>query len=192
VTGIQTLAPDLMTKRLQLLKQIVPALTSVGFVKPITPTGVITNRYVEVTTDAARGLGIELVQLEVHAAEEFRAVFDIMAQRGIHAALMIANPLSGNNRVEIAAAAAEFRIPTMYEGRDFVVSGGLIAYGADRRDFARLVAGILDQVFKGIPTAEIPVQQASKFELMLNLKAAKLLNLQMPLAVLALADEVIE
>jgi putative tryptophan/tyrosine transport system substrate-binding protein len=192
VTGIQTLAPDLMTKRLQLLNQIVPALTSVGFIKPITPTGLITNRYVDVTTNAAKALGVELVQFEAHVAEEFRSVFDVMARRGIQAALVISNPLSGNNRVEIAAAAAEVRIPTMYEARDFVVSGGLIAYGVVRRDFPRLAAGILDQIFKGNSPAEIPVQQASKFELTLNLKAAGALGLQVPPTVLALADEVIE
>jgi putative ABC transport system substrate-binding protein len=192
VTGIQTLAPDLMTKRLQLLKQIVPALTSVGFVKPITPTGLITNRYVDVATDAAQTLGIELIQFEVHVAKEFRSVFGTMAQRGIQAALVISNPLSGNNRVEVAAAAAEVRIPTMYEVRDFVVSGGLIAYGVVRRDFPRLAAGILDQIFKGSSPGEIPVQRASKFELTLNLKTAVALDLQIPPTVLALADEVIE
>src|SRR5437660_6355296 len=192
VTGIQTLAPDLMTKRLQLLKQIVPALTSVGFVKPITPTGLITKRYIDVTINAAQTLGVELIQFEVHAVEEFRSVFETMAGRGIQAALIISNPLSSNNRVEIVAAAAQVRVPTMYEIRDFVFSGGLVAYGAVRRDFPRLAAGILDQIFKGTSPAEIPIQQASKFELTLNLKTAAVLNLQIPPTVLALADEVIE
>jgi putative ABC transport system substrate-binding protein len=192
VTGIQILAPDLMTKRLQLLTQIVPGLRSVGLVKPIDPTGLITNRYIDVTINAARALGIELAQLEVHDAAEFRLVFDSMVRQGIHAGLLIGSPLSGNNRVEIAAAAAEAHIPVMYEGREFVVSGGLIAYGAVRSEFPHLAAGIIDKIFKGNSTAEIPVQQASIFQLTLNLKAARGLNMQIPNTVLALADEVIE
>ena len=145
VTGIQILSPELMTKRLELLSELVPNLRRIGFVKPITRAGFITSRYLEITDEAARALGIELLPYEVHHWTEFEGAFSNMVKGGLQAALVIGNPLSFDHRVELGRAAAISRLPTMFELRQFVEAGGLISYGADRSRFAQLVAGYVDR-----------------------------------------------
>jgi putative tryptophan/tyrosine transport system substrate-binding protein len=192
ITGVQILSPDLMTKRLELLRALVPSLTRVGFVKPITPAGFITDRYLEVTEDAARALGIELHSFEAHSASDFDSVFLLMVSKGVQAALVISNPLSFDHRSELARAAAVARLPTMLENREFVAAGGLISYGAVRHDFARLVAGYVHQIINGASPADLPIQQATNFEIVINLKTAAALGLSIPPTLIARADEVIE
>jgi putative ABC transport system substrate-binding protein len=192
VTGVQMLSPELMTKRLGMLAQIVPKLQRVGFVEPITPAGSRASPYLEITGAAAKALGIELRHSEVKSVGEFKTVFAQLAQAQFQAALVQANPLSTDNAAEVAAAANESRIPTMYELRRFVEVGGLISYGPDRETFPLLVAGILDEILKGTSPALIPVRQAIKFDLIINLRTAKSLELEIPPTLLALANDVIE
>jgi putative tryptophan/tyrosine transport system substrate-binding protein len=192
VTGVQMLSPELMTKRLGMLAQIVSKLQRVGFIEPITPAGSRASPYLEITRAAAKALEIELRHSEVKSVGEFKTAFADLAQAQFQAALVQANPLSTDNTAEVVAAANESRIPTMYELRRFVEVGGLISYGPDREAFPRLVAGILDEILKGTSPALIPIRQATKFDLVINLKTAKSLELEMPPTLLALANDVIE
>jgi putative ABC transport system substrate-binding protein len=192
VTGVQMLSPELMTKRLGMLAQIVSKLQRVGFIEPITPAGSRASPYLEITSAAAKALGIELRHSEVKSVGEFRTAFAELAQAQFQAALVQANPLSTDNTAEVVAAANESRMPTMYELRRFVEVGGLISYGPDRDTFPLLVAGILDEILKGTSPALIPIRQATKFDLVINLKTAKSLELEIPTTLLALANDVIE
>jgi putative ABC transport system substrate-binding protein len=115
-----------------------------------------------------------------------------MAERRDGAALVLANPLSVQYRGEIAGAAVRSRIPTIYEVRAFVTAGGLVSYGAELSHLYRRSAAFIDKVLKGVPPGELPIEQPTKFELVIDLKAAKALGLTVPPTLLARADEVIE
>jgi putative ABC transport system substrate-binding protein len=192
VTGIQFLAPELMSKRLELLTQLVPNLARVGLIEPITPTGIITSHYYEVIEDAAHAMGIQIHRVPAHGAAEFATAFASMVQAHDQAALVIANPLSWASRNEIASAAAQNSLPLMYDLRPFVTEGGLMSYGPNLIDGYRGAAGYVDKILRGAKPGDLPIQQPTKFELIINLKAAKQINLPIPASVLARADEVIE
>jgi putative ABC transport system substrate-binding protein len=134
VTGIQFLAPELMSKRLELLTQLVPNLARVGLIEPIMPTGIITSHYYEVIEDAAHAMGMQVHRVPARGAAEFATAFASMVQAQDQAALVIANPLSAASRNEIVNAAAQNSLPVMYEVRLFVTAGGLMCYGANLID----------------------------------------------------------
>ena len=192
VTGIQILSPELMGKRLDLLKQLVPNLTRVGIVKPITPAGIITTRYLEVIAETSKALGVLPQEVSIHRPEEVAPAFAAMLRDGNQAALVIANPLSFAHRSEISASAAHNRLPTIYESRVFTDAGGLVSYGVDAIELLHHLASYVDKILKGAAPGELPIEQSSKFELVINLKTAKALGLTIPPALLARADEVIE
>ncbi|MEO6783519.1 MAG: ABC transporter substrate-binding protein [Bradyrhizobium sp.] len=192
VTGTQILSPELMSKRVEILKQLVPALTRLGILEPITPAGITTPHYIEVLDDAARSLQIRIHRVAVFSPAEFTAAFSTFVQEGDQAALVISNPLSFANRAELARAAAQSRLPTIYEVRSFAAAGGLISYGPDFVQLARDSASYVDEILRGTAPGELPVQQPTKFELVVNLKAAKALGLTLPESFLLRADEVID
>jgi putative ABC transport system substrate-binding protein len=192
VTGLQVLSPALMSKRLELLKQLVPNLTRVGVILPITPTASITPRYLEVIDDAAHVLGIRVHRIEVRNSKEFAAAFAAMARDGDQAAMVIANPLSNAHRNDVIASAAETHVPTIYEGSSSVHDGGLISYGPAILPFYRGAASYVDKILKGAAPGDLPVQQPTIFELAINLRTAKALGLTVSPTLLGLADEVIE
>jgi putative ABC transport system substrate-binding protein len=192
VTGMQILSPELMSKRMELLKQLVPALTLLGILEPITPAAITTAHYFEVLIDAAKRLQIQVHRVPVRAPEEFASAFSAMVQNGDQAALVLSNPLSYANRSELVRAAAESRLPTIYEVRPFVASGGLISYGPDFTQLARDAAIYVNEILKGVAAGEIPVGQPTKFQLVINLKTARGLGLTVPETFLFRADEVIE
>jgi putative tryptophan/tyrosine transport system substrate-binding protein len=192
VTGLQILSPTLMSKRLELLKELVPNLTRLGVVLPITPAGIITPRYLEVIDDAAHALGIRAHRIEVRSSEEFAPAFAAMARDGDHAAIVIANPLSGAHRNDVIVSAAESHIPTIYEARPMVRAGGLVSYGPPVLPFYRDAASYVDKILKGAAPGDLPVQQPTTFELVINLRTAKALGLTVAPSLLARADEVIE
>jgi putative ABC transport system substrate-binding protein len=192
VTGMQILSPELMSKRVELLKQLVPALTRLGIFEPITPAAITTPRYFEVLIDAARRLQIQIHRVPVHGPEEFASAFSTMVQQGDQAALVLSNPLSFANRSELIRAASESQLPTIYEARPFATSGGLISYGPDFMQLARDAADYVNEILKGVAVGEIPVRQPTRFQLVINLKTARALGLTVPESFLLRADEVIE
>lgn len=124
ITGLQILSPTLMSKRLDLLKELVPELTRLGVILPITPAAIITPRYLEEIEQAGHALGIQAHRIEVRSPEEFAPSFAAMARAGDHAAIVIANPLSVAHRKDVVASAAGSKLPTIYESRSFVTGGG--------------------------------------------------------------------
>jgi putative ABC transport system substrate-binding protein len=192
VTGLQILSPELMSKRLDLLRQLVPNLTRLGIVVPVTLAGIVTDHYFEVITDTASALGMQIHRVSANGPGQFAPGFDALARDGVQAALVISNPLSSANRNEIVSSAARTRLPTIYELRFFVTSGGLVSYGAEIASLYREAATYVDQILKGAKANDLPVQQARKFELAINMKAAKALGLSVPSTLLTFADEVIE
>jgi putative tryptophan/tyrosine transport system substrate-binding protein len=192
VTGFQLLNPELMSKRLDLMRQIIPNLSRIGFLEPITPSAVITPRYLNVTIEAARALQIEVHRVQVHNPNEFTSAFAAMARAGDQAVIVISNPLSSIHRNEVVKSAAQSGLPTIYELRMFAIAGGLLSYGADLVQLAADASRYVDKVLKGASPADLPVQQPTKFELVINLKTAKTLGLAIPPSLLASADEVIE
>jgi ABC-type uncharacterized transport system substrate-binding protein len=191
VTGIQILAPELMSKRIDLLRRLIPGLTRMAVVVPITPAAIVTPAYLQRITEAARALQIGVQAVEVKSADEFPATITTLAQE-TQAALVISNPLSLSHAKLIAASAAQNRFPIIYEIRHYTLVGGLLSYGADIIDLHRQAAGYVDKLLRGADAAELPIQQPTKFELVINLKAAKALGLETPSTLLALVDEVIE
>jgi putative ABC transport system substrate-binding protein len=191
VTGIQVLNPESMSKRVDLLKQLVPNLTRLGIVVPITPAAIVTPSYMERIGEAARALQVQVHPSEVHTDEGFAPTIAAMA-RECQAAIVISNPLAGSNAKVIADSAAQNRLPVMYELRFYTLAGGLLSYGADIMPLLRQAASYVDKLLRGANPGELPVQQPVKFEFVINLKAAKALGLEIPPTILALADEVIE
>ena len=192
VTGMQMLSPQLMGKRIEMLKQLVPALTRLGIIEPITPAGIITPRYIEALVDAARAVQIEIHRVQVFSPAEFTAAFSTIVQGDDQAALVISNPLSYANRSEIVRLAIQSRIPTIYEVRSFAADGGLMSYGPNFLQLARDSAVYVDKILKGTAPGDLPVQQPTKFELVVNLRTAKAIGLTIPESFLLRADEVIE
>jgi putative ABC transport system substrate-binding protein len=192
ITGVQILSPELMSKRLELLKEVVSGVTQVGLLEPITPAGIITSRYLDVITGAAKALGLQIQRLPVHGPAEFESAFADMARAGSRGALVIGNPMSFFHREKVVVAAAQNRIPAVYEMREFASAGGLLSYGVDLAKLHRLAAPYIDQILKGAKPGDLPVQQPTTFELAINLKTANALGLTIPPTLLARADEVIE
>jgi len=192
VTGIQILSPQLMGKRIEMLKQLVPALTRLGVIEPITPAGINTPRYFEALIEAARALQIEIHRVPVFGPAEFAAAFSTIVQAADQAALVISNPLSYANRVEIARLAAQNRLPTIHEVRAFSADGGLMSYGPDFVQLARDSASYVNEILRGAAPGDLPVQQPTKFDLVVNLKTAKAIGLTIPESFLLRADEVID
>jgi putative ABC transport system substrate-binding protein len=192
VTGMQILSPELMSKRIELLKQLVPRLNRLGVLEPITPSGIVTPRYFEVVKDAAQALQIEVHRVPAHTPAELAKAISTMTEAGHQAALVISNPLSTASRDEIIQATFQNHLPAIYEVRPFVSSGGLISYGADFVQLTEDAANFVHQILMGAKPGELPVQQPTKFELVINLKTAKALGIAVPPTLLSLADEVIE
>jgi putative tryptophan/tyrosine transport system substrate-binding protein len=192
VTGMQSLNPDLMSKRVELLKEVGPNIVRLAIIKPITPAGIITARYLEVIKDAAKALGVQVYEVPVHSPDQFGPAFSAIARAGHQAAIVIGNPLSLTHRHEVIASAAKHRIPTIYEARAFAVDGGLVSCGVEPIHLFQGAAAYVDKILKGAPAGTLPVQQATKFELVINLKTAKALELTIPQLLLARADELIE
>ena len=188
LTGVSTLAPDLAAKWLELLTETLPGVRRVGVVwDPTYPPAALHLRGVE---RAARVLNIELQPVEVRAAEAPEAaVRALVAQRS--QALLVMPALFTEQRRRLAAVATQQRLPTMWYRREFVEAGGLMSYFANRSDMYRRAAPYVDKILKGRKPADLPVEQPTTFELVINSKTAKALGLTIPQSVLLRADQVI-
>ena len=192
ITGLSSMSLDLDTKRLDLLKGTVPPAVRVAYLL----TAPVTNRdpwLVESGVgEAARTLGVQVQHVWARDASDLDAAFLTMTRDRADAVVVWNQPLQYAHRARIAELAAKYRIPAMYESRDYPDVGGLISYGVYFPDLFRRAAGYVDKVLKGAKPADLPVEQATKLELVINLKTAKALGLTIPPAVLVRADEVIQ
>jgi len=190
VTGLSYYNVETSGRRLQLLKELVPGLTRIAVLKnPLVELHAI---FWQETTAAARELGEALQPLESRGPEDFEAAFTEAKRGNAQALLAFDDVLITAFRRRIAALAASNRLPTMYGFREFPDDGGLISYGPSLVALFRHAASFVDKILKGAKPADLPVEQPTKFELVINLKTAKALGLTVPPSVLARVDEVIE
>jgi putative ABC transport system substrate-binding protein len=190
VTGITNLSVELGGKRLELLKEAVPKVARVAVLyNPAIPSSVLEVK--EVLPVAARALGLTLQPWEVRGTDGFERVFAGLNKQRPDGLYVFPGPQMLANRKRIADFALKSRLPSMYVSRGYVEAGGLMSYGADLADSYRRVAYFVDRILKGAKSADLPVEQPTKFEFIINLKTAKQIGLTIPPNVLARADKVI-
>jgi putative tryptophan/tyrosine transport system substrate-binding protein len=190
VTGVTFLAQDLTAKRLALLHEIVPTVTSIGLLA--NPSGPQTEAEVQEAQSAARILGVRLTILNATAPTEIDAAFAILIGQGIAALLVGVDTLFVEQRDQLARLVARYPVPAIYPFRDFVDAGGLISYGPSWLDAWRVAGTYVGRILNGEKPGDLPVQQSTRIETVLNLKTAKSLGIEMPTPTLLRADEVIE
>jgi putative ABC transport system substrate-binding protein len=190
ITGFSQMHPELSRKQLELLKECVPAISHVAILwNSANPTKRLDWQEL---TPAAKALGIILESREVRSPGDLDSVVSAITTQRPDALLTLGDPLTVSLKTVIAGFASQQRLPAMYPFRQFVDIGGLMSYGADLADLFRRAAGHVDKVLKGQKPGDLPVEQPTKFELVINLKTAKALDLTVPPTLLARADEVIE
>jgi len=188
VTGMSIATTALRGKQLQLLKEIVPKLTSVAVLwNPAIPS--VELRELEV---AARSLNLQLQVVEARIPSEFSAAIAAATKQRAGALCVIGGAVYFRHRAQLVELAVESRLPAIYGLKEFVVAGGLMAYGVDISDSARRAAGYVDKILKGAKAGDLPIQQPTKFELVINLKTARALGITLPQSLLLRADEVIQ
>ena len=190
VTGVCDFGNQLAGKRLGILRDTVPKAAVFALLMRPSHPNVASDR--RDTQAAASALGVELRVLTVDAERDFETAFAAMARLQVGALSVNLDPFFEERRERLVALAAHHEIPTIYARREFPAAGGLMSYAADRVESSRLTGVYVGRILKGEQPADLPVQQSTKFELVLNLKTAKTLSLDIPSGVLAIADEVIE
>jgi putative ABC transport system substrate-binding protein len=190
VTGLSNLSPELSAKRLELLKEAVPGLSRVAIMWSPDVRGAVLD-YKE-TENAARSLRLQLQSAEVSRADDFSRAFSALTIRRAEALIVAGYPLTYINRGQIASLAQKNRLPSMSTQREFADAGGLITYGPNLAEQWRRAATYVDKILKGAKPGDLPVEQPTKFELVINLKTAKALGLTIPPSLLRRADQVIE
>ena len=190
ITGLSVMQSDLTAKALAILKETVPQATRFGvFWNSTVASGRPTLQSAEA---AGAKLGIQISSVPVRTSKDFDGAFATMARERVGGVFVAASTLTRVERTPLAQLAIKYRLPSMFGTRENVEAGGLMSYGADLNDLCRRAALYVDKILKGVKPAELPVEQASKYELIINLKTAKALGLDVPPSLLARADEVIE
>jgi putative tryptophan/tyrosine transport system substrate-binding protein len=190
ITGLATLAPEISGKQLELLKEIVPRLSRVAVFGTSTRPG---NAQSLKETDLAAGtLGIRLQYLDVLSSKDIETVFQAASKGRAEAVLVLGSPVLTSHRTQIVELAVKSQLPAIYISAEMVEVGGLMTYGVSYTDLYRRAATYIDKLLKGAKPADLPVEQPMKFELIINLKAAKQIGLTIPPNVLARADRVIK
>jgi putative ABC transport system substrate-binding protein len=188
ITGLTTTSADLAGKRLELLREFVPSLRRVAVLwHPENPTNPIQLKEAQV---GARTLGVQLEPVPVHGSNDFDSA--VKAVRGADGLLLLESPLFTTHRARLAELVATSRLPAIYGYREMVEAGGLMSYGASHPDLYRRAATFVDKILKGAKVADLPVEQPTKFELVINLKTVKSLGLTIPPSLLRRADEVMQ
>jgi putative ABC transport system substrate-binding protein len=190
LTGVSYLSSELGAKRLGLMHELLPKVTD--FAVLAHPTYPSSAPFISDVKAAARSLSLRIEVFNASIESEIDTAFAALSAHRLGALLMANNPLFTTRREHIIALAARFAVPTMYVQREFANAGGLICYGTDLPDVYRLAGGYAGRILKGGKPAELPILQPTKFELVINLKTAKALKLDIPPTLLARADEVIE
>jgi putative ABC transport system substrate-binding protein len=189
-TGVTIFGAAAVTKRLQLLQDLVPQATVIGFL--MNPSHPNSTNEMLVAQSAVRSIGKEMLVFNAGSEPELDGAFAAMAQRQVGAILGGSDTFFNERRDQIASLAAHYRIPAIYIAREFAQAGGLMAYGNRVADMYRLVGIYVGRILKGEKPADLPVQESTKFELVINLRAAKALGIDVPNSMQLLADEVIE
>jgi ABC-type uncharacterized transport system substrate-binding protein len=189
VTGLSTLATDLAGKRLELLREAVPGLRRLATIGNVDNSLAVLEMS-EVQAAAGR-FGLEAATLEIRRAEDIAPAFEAL-KGGADALYVVADPLANTNRARIHTLAMGARLPAIYNAREHVEAGGLMSYGPNFPDLYRRAAEFVDKILRGAKPADLPVEQPTRFDLVINLTTAKALGLDVPPTLLARADEVIE
>ena len=189
VTGLSVQFTDLAGKRLELLREVVPNLRRLAIL--INADNPAAMKEVGEVQAAAGAFGLEVVTLEIRKAEEIASAFEALKGRA-EALYVFADALMNTNRVRINTLALAARLPTMHGVREYVEAGGLMSYGPSLPDLYRRAADFVDKILRGTKPGDLPVEQPTKFDLVINLTTAKALGLEVPPTLLARADEVIE
>jgi putative tryptophan/tyrosine transport system substrate-binding protein len=187
-TGVTLVTSDLEAKRLELLRQLLPSVTMIAvLINPSNPNAEDVTAYLQ---SAARALGLEMRFLQAASAAQLDGILQNLPK--MSAMLVVNDPFFVSQREKIIAAVARDSLPAIYQSREFPASGGLVSYGSNLADMYRKSGTYVGQVLKGVKPADLPVQQPTVFELVINLKTVKALGLELPVQLLASADEVIE
>ena len=190
ITGVTSLSVDLSVKQIQLLREAVPGASRIAMLwNPDSPWHPLVAKGLR---DEKQGLGVPLQMLPIRGPEEFDAAFQTLVRERVGAALALADPATFAHRRRLADLATRFRIPVMGGLRAYTEAGCLMSYWADENELYRRAATYVDKILKGAKPADLPVEQPTKFELVINLKTAKALGLTIPSSLLARADQVIE
>ena len=190
VTGLSLLAPEIVARQLQLLKEAVPKASRVAVLS--NPANPYTVLMIKETEAAARSLGVRVQFLGVRGAGALDSTFSAIVKERPGALFVLFDPMLFGQRTRIAEFANTHRLPAMYPHKEYVQAGGLMSYGADLLDNFRRAATYVDKILKGATPADLPVEQPTKFDLVINLKTAKALELTIPQSLLVRADEVIK
>ena len=190
VTGVTTFSTELTAKRIELLKELVPNVSRVALLHNMGNPAVPPEW--EETKAAARSLGLQAELLDVRTEADLRRAFEIAVQHHVDALVIGADGLTQAHQQGIVTLVARNRLPAVYPAREFVAAGGLIAYAVNYPDLYFRFARYVDKIFKGSNPGELPVEQPSKFELVINIKTAKALGLTIPQSLLLRADELIQ
>jgi putative ABC transport system substrate-binding protein len=191
LTGVTNLNVEVGPKRLELVRELLPAATSVGvLLDPTSPS--VSEPFLEALQPAARALGLQLHSLHASTDRDFETVFETLIRLQAGALVIGPNVFFTNRSEQLAQLSLRYAVPAFYQYRPFAAAGGLISYGSDEVEYYRLLGTYAGKVLKGEKTAELPVVQSTKVELIINLKTAKARGLTVPLPLLGRADEVIE
>lgn len=189
ITGFSLLAPEMSAKRLELIRGLVPAVKLVAMLQdPVLRTG---YDQIGATEEAARQLGIQILTLSPAKPEDYESNYAIAKSAGADALIVLPSSSFNANARRLVALSDKHRLPTVWEHRQFTQSGGLVSYGPDVVELYRAAARYVDRILKGAKPADLPVQRASKFDLVINLKTAKSQGITIPQSLLLRADEVI-
>jgi putative ABC transport system substrate-binding protein len=190
VTGFtSTPGPEIHGKQTELLREVIPTLSRLGvLINPTSSFSALALKEIEAT---AQKLGISVQVVEARTVDDFEAAFATLAAKHTEALLQVPDPTLINQRTRLIDLETKRRMPTMHSSLEYADAGGLMAYGADRTELFRRTAGYVDKILKGAKPADLPVEQPTKFELVINLKTAKQIGLIIPPNVLARADRII-
>jgi len=190
ITGITQIAEEVSPKRIELLHELLPTVRTMALL--VNPTGPFAEDQSRLTQSAAASLGLELHVLNASAESDFDAAFAELIELRAGGLVIGGDAFFSGHIEQLAAAALQHRVPAAYQHRDFTVAGGLMSYGSSITETHRLAAIYIGRILKGDKPADLPVQQATKVELYINLKTAKALGVSVPIPILGRADEVIE
>ena len=190
ITGLSMLLTEVVAKELEILKEAVPQATRIGVL--FSPSAPSHRPAVLALETAGERLGVQLVMVPVRTVEDFEEVFSTMSREHVGGFLAVTAPIFSSHRTRLADLALKHRLPGMFAGREYLEAGGLISYAPDVNDLTRRAATYIDKILRGAKPADLPIEQASTYQLVINLKTAKALGLAIPPAQLARADEVIE
>jgi putative ABC transport system substrate-binding protein len=189
ITGLSTLLPELVTKALEILKQALPHMTRVGVV--LTVTAPSHRPAADALEAAAPHLGVQLLPVPVRTPDDLDGAFATLARERVGGVVVVGSALTAAHRTRLAELALQHRLPSMFTVRENVEAGGLMCYAADLVDLTRRAATYIAKILKGAKPADLPVEQASTYQLVLNLKTAQALGLTLPPMVLFQADEIL-